>query len=495
MSTLDTIEKLLDDPADLFCQLYDVLDEAEIRRGSTGGWATDRTLKALTLRVEEGALRGRLSDGTVRGFVADAAAETDAGDQALIWAVLRGLDSALEDGVISLSPPVSWSRPPAPGLEGARLRYEQYGRLDTGAAGGALLPKRTHLGHDPSDEELEAREKVGYVAAVRPADVFSTVFRVSSEAWDPAAFDVFDEDPPLATRDGEVGIVVGCVPLLSERDELEWSESDSSGTPGFAIDVLDTQALRDRIERVLARFDELGVMLGFCPELCLSGPLLKHWIDVVTNRPAPDDSRLEWIFLGSGSLESDGRHRNTGVLLDRRTGEVLLHQDKLFPFVLTEKQIAEWKLDDIYGRELREDIEVGERLAIRETSWGRIAILICEDLGKALEDDLTSTIRDYGVSLILAPVFSKPVLQWHWEDQAVRLWGTNVGSRSIVANSLVVPRMAQQTGEIGTSLVHAPGTGSALGRSADPEQVSLFWLTATKVERPATVPVFSEIGD
>jgi hypothetical protein len=491
MSTVGSIETLSDDPADLFCQLYDILDEAEIRSGATGGWATDRELRALTLRIESAALEGRLGDQLVRQMIADAEGGTGAGEQGLVWAVLRGLDRALQEAVISIAPRVTAERPAAPGLEAARLRYEDSGRLDSNEVGGALLPKRTDLGHDPSDEELAAREEVGYVEAVRPADVFDTVFRVPPGAWEPDAFDVFDEDPPLATRDGELGVVVGCVPLLTEREELDWSERSSTGTDGFAIEVRDTEALRKRVERVLERLDGLGVMLGVCPELTLSPGIRDHWIEVVTNSPPPDESRLEWIFLGTGSLEP-GEHRNTGVLLDRRTGEVLLEQDKLFPFVLTKQQIAEWGLAEIYDRDLREDIAVGERLAIRETSWGRIAILVCEDLGKTLEEDLASAVRDYGVSLILAPVFSKPVLQWHWEDQAVRLWGRNVGSRGIVANSLVVPRMAGETGEVGTCLVHAPLSGSSVGRSADPEQVSLFWLTATEVERPATVPVFTE---
>lgn len=491
MSTIESIETLGDDPADLFCQLYDLLDEAKIRGGATGGWAADRELLALTLRVEDAAVEGRVSDELVRRLVEDARGGTGAGEQGLVWAVLRGLDRALQEGIVSLAPRVAPGRPAAPGLEAVRLRYEERGRLDTGAAGGALLPKWTDLGHDPSDEELAARERMGYVDAVRPADVFDTVHRVPPDAWDPEAFDVFDEDPLPATRDGEAGIVVGCVPLLAERDELDWSERSSTGTDGFAIEVRDTEALRGRIERVLASLDGLGVMLGVCPELTLSDVLLDHWIDVVTRTPPPDASQLEWIFIGTGSLDA-GSRRNTGVLLDRRTGEVLLEQDKLFPFVLYEEQIEAWGLGEIYDRELREDIAVGERLAIRETSWGRIAILVCEDLGKTLEEDLASAVRDYGVSLILAPVFSKPVLQWHWEDQAVRLWGRNVGSRSIVANSLVVPRMAGETGEVGTCLVHAPASGSSLGRSAEPEQVSLFWLTATGVERPATVPVFTE---
>src|SRR5205823_9258516 len=161
-------------------------------------------------------------------------------------------------------------------------------------------------------------------------------------------------------------------------------------------------------------------------------------------------NRLRWVVAGSGPLETrDDRPTNTALLLDGRTGQVLGRQDKQYAFDFTSEELARWGLVSRLGSgPLRENIARSHRLTVFDAGAQRVAILICEDLGRVV--DVGPLLRDLGVSHVLVPVLSRPIKEHRWEQQAADIHVRSVGATVIVSNSLVVGTISGADG--GTAL-------------------------------------------
>ena len=168
-------------------------------------------------------------------------------------------------------------------------------------------------------------------------------------------------------------------------------------------------------------------------------------------------------------------------------------QAKLYPFTLTSQQISDWRLDGILKSQSEEDMTRGRKLYIRDTTWGRIAVLICEDLTKLLEERIGRAVKGYGVSLLIAPVFSDEVIEHRWEHSQAKVWADQAGARTVVANSLAIPHNVDKSDrDFGTCFVSTPGGGFEIGKARRGDQISLFWSTSQSVEVPATHPVTTD---
>jgi predicted amidohydrolase len=471
------------DPADLFCQLYDRLEDRDVAEDRR--WLQSDHLSALTAEVKAMALGLQLEPGWIEQRLREVVQRSGEGEQAACWAAARGLDRAFAHCNPRTAAPASTGRDRRfRDLIGDR--YERLGRFDEGdEVAGVLLPKLTGTG------------RAGETTASR-GQAFAFVHRVAPDIWSSEEVDFGPlggrRDVLPATRDGRQGLVVACVPLLESLDELEVESMEVHGGNFFRARPCATDSLQERVRRVLARLDHSGAMLAVAPELALSTEVLDCWKRAILEEPRPR-SALQWVFVGSGPLteeDVDPPH-NSGVLLDRITGEEIHRQDKLFPFTLMSDQMPEWGLADLFaGRaQVEEQMTRGRRLLIRESRWGRIAVLICEDLAKVLEDKVGRMVRGFGASLIVAPVFSKEVRAHYWEHSNAKIYADQVGTPTVVANSLVVPRAARQEGDVGTCLVHSNGEFK-IGRSRKADQVSVFWLTTEGVEVPATHPVMTD---
>jgi hypothetical protein len=74
------------------------------------------------------------------------------------------------------------------------------------------------------------------------------------------------------------------------------------------------------------------VAIGIGPELSLSRALLERWQVALRERAGAGTSRLRLVVAGSGNLDGASPPANEAVLLDARTGEVLVRQRKIHPF-------------------------------------------------------------------------------------------------------------------------------------------------------------------
>ena len=111
-------------------------------------------------------------------------------------------------------------------------------------------------------------------------------------------------------------------------------------------------------------------------------------------------------MAGSGNVDGSSPPTNEAVLLDARTGEVLVRQRKVHPFNFSQQDLELWGLADRLTAPIDEDLSRGERVCVVEAGGARLAILVCEDLARL--HAFAAALHAHGVSLLLVPVFARP---------------------------------------------------------------------------------------
>lgn len=423
------------DPADLFVRLYDELPAQLHRDWPANLWYEDARIRRAAAELTERIVDdGGLDPAEAAAAVA---AEGDRGRFTLLLAL---------DGALALANPYGPFHD-ASALTGITVRYLVEGRFDSGAAGGALLPRCALPGRPEG---------------MRTLPDFFGVHRVPPHLWDgiehaqlPAVHD------PHLPRDEPVE--VGCAPLMESYDDVRVGFAERAARTVYRLDPADSAAVRARIRTIVRRLDEAGARIAVLPEATLSDGLLEVWKEAAFDT-ARKGGPLRLLMLGSGPLGGGDPPPNRAVLIDRWTGEELLVQDKLSPFVLGEQQLRDWALPGAPGAgTAEEDITPGGTVRLLDCSLGRLAVLICEDLSRAERWD--RELMAAGASHLMVPIFSKPILRFRWEEQNAQRQVNTLGAWVVVANSLVVgngmtPNPAD--GERHTCLVAGPDGAARL---------------------------------
>jgi predicted amidohydrolase len=408
------LERYPSDPAHLFMVLHDLLSDGPFLDRQAAKWVADREVRRRVARVEESVLAaGRADPDSLRSIV-----EWD-GERGL-FTLLLGLDAAL--WYVNPFNPVMMRG----GLDWLATRYAETGRLNVEAeVPGALLPRCAFPG-EPRGRE----HKADFFAVHRvPAEHLAHTVRYSrlESRYDPA----FHPEEPVK---------VACAPFLSSFDELGVTFTGSGRTAAYRIAPKPSTGgdhMRTRIEALLSKMDKSGARIGVLPEGCLSDALAHQW-RTIAHETADPDKPLRWLLLGSGPVEGGDPPHNRAILIDRWTGHTLLTHDKLERFTVDATQLDGWHVPDAPKvRRVKEDIRTGATVAVRDSSFGRLAVLICQDLyaSQRWERELVAI----GVSHLLVPIFSKPILRYRWEQQAAeRQVLANLGAWVVVSNSLAV---------------------------------------------------------
>jgi predicted amidohydrolase len=429
------------DYADLFCELFDRLDPARLHAEGVA-WMRDAEVAATAAEVGQAALDGEL------------VAAPDGARQ--IFAVLAGLDSALTH-----ANPLFGGAPP-PALTEYALRYAESGRFDSGARPGALLPRFARPGRRGQLPD-------------HPLDAFGAVVRVDAAGWDACGHVALPARSRLSRPEREAGLRVAAAPMIREPDELHWEVEERSGLRFYRIHPADREPTRARVERVIAGWDERDVAIGVAPELCLSRPLLERWQVALRGRAGAGASRLRLVVAGSGNVNGASPPENVAVLLDARTGEVLVRQPKVHPFNFSRDDLELWGLADRLPAPIDEDLSRGDRVCVVEAGGVRLAILVCEDLARL--HTFAAALHAHGVSLLLVPVFARPTKDRRWERARAEVYSDAIGSSVVVANSLVIAEILGSPGPVGTAIAVAPGR-AAVGHASEPDDVVVFALEA-----------------
>jgi predicted amidohydrolase len=428
-----------EDYADLFCELFDRLDPAEFRADGEA-WMADAQVAALAAEVEQAALGG------------EPVAPRDGGSQA--FAVLLGLDAALAHA----NPLSGGAAPPA--LTEYALRYAESGRFDSGAPGGALLPRFARPGRSGQlPDDL--------------ADAFGSVVRVGASMWAACDHAALPARSRLTRLDREAGLRIATAPMIRRPDELEWETDERSGRRFYRIHPADREPTRARVEKVIASWDEQDVAIGVAPELCLSRVLLDRWQSALRERAGAASSRLRLVLAGSGNVNGASPPANEAVLLDARTGEVLARQPKVHPFNFSPQDLELWGLTDRLTGPIDEDLRRGERLCVVEAGGARLAILVCEDLARL--HTFAGALHAHGVSLLLVPVFARPTKDRRWERARADVYCDAIGATVVVANSLVIADILRTPAPVGTAIAVTPGH-AVVGHATEPDDIVVFAL-------------------
>lgn len=398
-------------PADLFVRLYDSVSDDVFQAWTATRWYDDPEVRAAADAVAETVLE----DGE---FAPEETARIvrEQGDRGR-FALLLGLDAALAHA----SPYSPYYD--APALAGTLVNYLTEGRFNGPETEGALLPRCAFPGR-PRGRRTKAE--------------FFGVHRVPKAEWDridhtilPSVHDPhFSRDEPVA---------VGCAPVLETFDDVEITFEEKHGMTVYRLRPMDTAGIRSRIKTIIRRLDESGARLAVMPESSLSDSLLEHWKEVAFDTAGRDRERhpLRFLLVGTGPLGDEDPPPNRAVLIDRWTGRELLVQDKLSGFTLDAAQMRLWRLPDAPADGTADEYSrPGSRISVLDSSLGRLAVLICEDLGRSIgwERELLSC----GVSHLLVPIFSKPILPFRWEQQGAERQVVGLGTWVTVANSLAV---------------------------------------------------------
>jgi predicted amidohydrolase len=469
------MSSLSPDPADLFTELYDELDDllgGVLQSAGVLQWLTDDTSQDVSSWIEGTVIElGELDPDRVRESIdpVDDPDDPEPGQQRR-FAILCGLDRALAH----VNPHTATYDQGA--LRSIAVRYAETGRLSSGAVSGALLPRFASAGRGATIPEALS-------------EAFTSVVRVPEEAWARTSHTTLPAHSDFGRLDRQRGVLVGCAPLIESLDELEFELSEAEGSRLFSIGP-SLAPVQMRIASVLRRLDEQGAAVGVMPELTLSDELLEGWRTAVLENPPDRTSRLKWLLVGTGPLGRAEPPPNRGVLIDRRTGDVLLSQDKIYPFTLQEAQLREWGLERALGsRACTEYMTRGEKITVAESGLGRVVMLICEDLSRIAQ--LGEPLLQHGISHAFAPVFSAETRAHYWEHAHAKDFAAQVGTQVVVANSLAVARAAGAEDPPGTALAHSP-SGYVVGRCGHADAVCLFRIS---LEAAVTAPGTMEAED
>lgn len=127
---------------------------------------------------------------------------------------------------------------------------------------------------------------------------------------------------------------------------------------------------------------------------------------------------------------------------------------------MTADQARDWNLPGAPASgSAAEDITRGLAVTVLETSLGRLAILICEDLNQSVQWE--RELAECGISHLFVPIFSKPIMQYRWEQAGAQRQIDNTGAWLVIANSLAVQSAMTPTKQNGeewyTCLIAGPG--------------------------------------
>jgi predicted amidohydrolase len=453
---LSSVDQSLHGYADLCCQLYDELDDLAVVEHSDT-WLQNATLDSLSRTITADVCR---PDGRPPGRIYTDVVNFNERN-ARIFAALRGLDTAFQHVNERFK---DRTRTPA-SLATLEAHVQRHGRLDSGAHGGALIPRLAS--HGTPDEPIGHKR-----------DLMTYVQRVPAASWDRIDHRLLGLSQTLNATTVTGGFDIACVPVIAEPTEIHITTRDTTTRRFYRVTASDAKTTLARIPRIVDALDASGAHLAVAPEATLTPAILERWRTALRAQRA---DHLRYVLVGSGNLRPASRGPragNTAVLLDGRTGAELGRQHKIYPFNMTAETVERWKLTPYLGDgPVVEDLAVVQpRMTIFELGAIRLGVVVCEDLNKPL--DLGPLIRDLGISHLLAPVFSRPVQSHRWEDAAAAIHARETGTAVAVSNSMIMGSLLGVHAP-GTSIVIPPdGSAGIVGHASDPATPVVVRLNA-----------------
>lgn len=347
------------------------------------------------------------------------------------------LATAIHDVLADVDPAVSVDAPTS--LRLYRDRLVRYGNLlDEKKRKDALVTSRTSSARPRAAATMltELLPRLRHIDAdLRKRVTFSRVRRADD-----------------IERPDDLELRIAAVPMLAVRRDVKFSRP-STPTGRYYTTAPNRRSITGRLTAALAALDASGAHIGLIPEATCDDLLLSKWELLCQRTPPPSDSQLTFLLIGTGPLTATraGRSRvataagvppNRAVVLNRRTGEKLLLQDKQRGFSMDEGYLRRSGLHKSLKTEtIDEMLPVAPAMNLLDSTIGRLAILICEDLGRVATVGADAVAS--AVSLALVPILATPILVDRWQERA----GDDLvaeGTAVAVANSLALGREHQE---------------------------------------------------
>jgi hypothetical protein len=226
----------------------------------------------------------------------------------------------------------------------------------------------------------------------------SSLIRVSDSE---GAHTTYKQVTALPRRAAGSTLRVGFVPTIEHIDEMEWALGDH----GYKARLAAAHEPRV-VARALGALDWMTTHeadIVVFPEQVSSAGLrraVRAWLKSGWPRPS-------LVVVGSEVVEDDGPtgHVNRAFVLNS-AGELIWTQDKCHRDELSEDELKQFALGDIYDGAVREiGMATDKKIAIREVSGiGRVAVVICEDISRLHAG--MDWMRAYGLNVCIAIALS-----------------------------------------------------------------------------------------
>jgi hypothetical protein len=318
-------------------------------------------------------------------------------------------------------------------LLGIDFAFEFAGPGGSGSPVGMLASHRTRLQETGRLSGRDPAQHGALLGRVRPR-AESKVVRwdlVNVVVVSPAAWSRIDHDARSmhVGRDRtQLSLAIGGAPMTADPRDLDWKPGNGLSSPA----PTKKSPLRDRIAAVLQELDDSDAQIALLPECTLSPGVLELWREALsTGRPR--HRPLRWLILGTGPVGPAPERCNRAVLVSRAPPWRPRYLDKLSGFEFGTEIIEAHGLRDVLKAPVEEVNEcTGGRLTVFESPFGRIAIVVSDDLF----GDAAERLAEFGVTLILSPALLTDQVKGRAGD-ASEACATALGTHAVVATTLI----------------------------------------------------------
>jgi len=272
--------------------------------------------------------------------------------------------------------------------------------------------------------------------------------------------------------------VVPLVESMGDFDVSYWGEEE--GTPLFSMSLKDPDAVKDAALRALDASAKDGCDIVVFPELCLTPEIQESLKVRLASYGGPP-----WLVIAGSARTpaikgADTVHYNQSLVFDHDGKQKLAHH-KQYQYSMTIGEQQRYGLLEAFGQlDRMEDMEVEPfELEILDTTIGRIAVLICEDL--SVEQVVEPLIVKFGLSWLFVPVLDGCQRLDRWTANFGRQYAKR-GACVVVATSLSLARKHLNSEGDTTQI---PGVGTVAVPFKYPDPVTI--LTSDKHDKPVHI--------
>ena len=259
-----------------------------------------------------------------------------------------------------------------------------------------------------------------------------------------------DTSTPIQSLRRQLKIAI--VPLVSSVEDFIWEEINSNNTMKFRVSLKNPEGIISDAKKsiqiagkkraTLLYFQSYALHLTSEKEL---GPIIKE--------VAYKSDGFPWLVVaGSAHTSLKGVNKNRALIFDR-DGNEIFHYNKLHPYEISVNEMERYGLPmALNGVPRAEDIDCGipRFLPIVDTSIGRLAIIICEDLSKT--DFVSKLVANLRLDWLIVPVLDGIQRKGKWTARYSQTHASDGTSVLVATSQSLVSAELSSKGDLSKNL-------------------------------------------